>query len=275
MHDFDRITAEYETLIPELEAYPHGFSGGSGELEAEGEAEAAEMEQAAALLDVRNEQELENFLGDLINTVSKGVSNFANSSVGQALGGVLKNVAKTALPIAGKALGTYVGGPAGGMIGGQLASAAGDIFGLELEGLSGEDREFEVARRFVRFARSAARNAARSRRPGHPQRTVRSAVMNAAQQHAPGLLRRKDGRQAGAARGWAGYYGGIPDGYPPADGDDYMPDGAADDAAPGDDQISEGADGNGYGEPAAMGPAGSRRRGTWIRRGRRIILFGV
>jgi len=275
MHDFDRITAEYETLIPELEGYPHGFSGQSGESEAE--AEATEMEQAAALLDVRNEQELEHFLGDLINTVGKGISSFANSSVGQALGGVLKNVAKTALPIAGTALGTLVGGPAGGMLGGKLASTAGNIFGLELEGLTGEDREFEVARRFVRFARSAARNAARSRRGGNPQHTVRSAIMNAAAQHAPGLLRKKNGRQAGAARGWAGYYGGTPDGYPPADGDDYMPDGAADDAAPGDDQGSDGADGNGYGygEPAAMGPAGSRRRGTWIRRGRRIILFGV
>jgi hypothetical protein len=271
MHDFDRITAEYESLIPELGEYEQ-----SGEWEAEAESErywgnaplseAAEMELAAELLDVRNEQELDHFLGDLISKVGKGISGFANSSVGKALGGVLKKVAKTALPIAGSALGTFVGGPAGGMLGGKLASAAGDMFGLELEGLSGEDREFEVARRYVRFASKAAQNAAKSRRGGNPQQTARTAIMNAAKQHAPGLLRRPGGRQAGA-----------PAGYPPADGDGYGADGAFDDAATADDQGSDGADGNGYdsGEPGAMGPAGARRRGTWIRRGRRIILFGV
>jgi len=50
----------------------------------------------------------------------------------------LKPLAKAALPIAGRALGTFVGGPVSGMIGGKLASAAGRMFGLELEGLSVE-----------------------------------------------------------------------------------------------------------------------------------------
>ncbi len=45
------------------------------------------------------------------------------------------------------------------MISRKLASAAGRMFGLELEGLSVEDREFEVARRLVRFALTATKNA--------------------------------------------------------------------------------------------------------------------
>lgn len=36
--------------------------------------------------------------------------------------------------------------------------AAGRMMGLELEGLSAEDSEFEVARRFVRYARDRLRN---------------------------------------------------------------------------------------------------------------------
>jgi len=52
----------------------------------------------------------------------------------------LKPLAEAALPIAGRAPGTFVCGPVGGMIGGKLASAVGRMFGLELEGLSVEDR---------------------------------------------------------------------------------------------------------------------------------------
>jgi hypothetical protein len=279
MHDFDRITAEYESLIPEI-----GESEHYGEWEAEAEAESErywgemplsegeEMEQAAALLDVRNEQELDHFLGNLISKVGKGISGFANSSVGKALGGALKKVAKAALPVAGTALGSLVGGPAGGMLGGKLASAAWNMFGLELEGLSGEDREFETARRFVRFAHSAAKHAARSPRRGNPQQAARAAVMKAAQQHAPGLLSTQGGRHHGVPRAGGGFYGDTS-----ANGDGSGPDGAYDDGATADDQGSDGAGGDGYdsGDPGGTGPSGAQRRGTWIRRGRRIIIFGV
>jgi hypothetical protein len=68
-------------------------------------------------------------------------------------------LAKAALPIAGRALGAFVGGPVGGMFGGKPASAAGRMFGLEPEGLSAEDREFEAERGFVRFASAITKNA--------------------------------------------------------------------------------------------------------------------
>jgi hypothetical protein len=92
------------------------------------------------------------------------------------------------------------------------------MFGLELEGLSPEDREYEVARRFVRFASSAAARAARATRIP-PSAAVRQAVRTSARRFAPGLLR-------------------IPT---------YV----------------------------AGGTPRRSRRGTWVRRGRAIILLGL
>ncbi len=103
-----------------------------------------EMELASEFMDVENEQELEQFLGDLIGHVGQALGKIVKSPVGKAVGGVLKQVAKTALPIAGGALGGFVGGPIGAMIGSNLASMAGSALGLELEGLSEEEREFEA-----------------------------------------------------------------------------------------------------------------------------------
>ena len=156
--------------------------------------EVEEMELASEFLEVSDEEELEQFLGKLISKVShaaKGVAGvagkFLRSPAGKALGGLLKSAAKKALPIVGKAVGSYFGGPAGGAAGGKLASAAGRIFGLELEGMSGEDQEFEVARRFVRLAATATQKAARSGTTASPQ-VAKSALAAAARRHAPGLL---------------------------------------------------------------------------------------
>jgi uncharacterized protein (DUF697 family) len=154
--------------------------------------EALEMEFATELLGVSNEAELEQFLGKLIKRGFSAAKKFANSAAGQAIGKVLKAAAKKALPLAGKALGTALGGPVGGMIGGKLASAATNLFELELEGLSNEDKEFELSRAFVRFANDAVRQAARSPFISrNPRLAVRTAVMNSARRFAPGLLRRR------------------------------------------------------------------------------------
>jgi hypothetical protein len=53
--------------------------------------------------------------------------------------------------------------------------------------LSQEDREFEAAKQFVRFASEAMKNAA-SAPGGNPVAIARSAVAAAAQRYAPGLL---------------------------------------------------------------------------------------
>jgi hypothetical protein len=100
---------------------------------------------------------------------------------------MLKGVLKKALPIAGKVAGSFFGGPVGATIGGKLGSMAGNLFEMELEGLSQEDREFEAAKQFVRFASEAVKNA--SFMPGgNPVAVARSAIAAAARNHAPGLL---------------------------------------------------------------------------------------
>ncbi len=284
MHDIDRTQREMEYAMHEMqpeqfefaeqegefgefegegeyEALGESFAGesfegesfeGEGEYELEGEiSEAEEMELAAELLEVANEAELEQFLGKLIRRVGRGLRSVIRSPLGRALGGVLKPLAKAALPIAGAALGSFVGGPVGGAIGGRLASAASQMFGLELEGLSGEDREFEVARRYVRFASATTRNAVRAPRRANPYAVARAAAASAARRHAPGLRFAGPGLSPGI-----NVNVDMP-GEPLPDGSDMS-----------DMQDMQGANGG-------PNPVGYGRRGNWVRRGRRIVLFGV
>ena len=69
-------------------------------------------------------------------------------------------------------------------------AAVGRLFGLELEGLSGEDQLFELARQFVRFARGAVHEAARLDLDAAvpPARVARAAAQAAARHLAPGLV---------------------------------------------------------------------------------------
>ena len=151
--------------------------------------ESTELELAGELLAVSNELELDRFLGDLIRKVGRAVGSIVHPSLGQAIGSGLKSVIRTALPLAGGALGTVVGGPLGASIGSGLASMAGRAFGLELEGLSPEDRELAAARRFARFASEAVGEAIAASRSQHPAETARLAIAAAARRNAPGLWR--------------------------------------------------------------------------------------
>lgn len=214
--------------------------------------ETQEMELAHELLEVSNEQELNMFLGKLIRGAGKAIGGFARSSIGRKIGGVLKSVAKAALPIAGRALGTLVGGPLGGMVGGKLASAATNLFELELEGLSPEDQEFEMARAYVRFANSAVSRAAemQRRQPGiAPRMLLRNSFGQAARQHAPGLLRQRGSRRGGPRSG---------NGYAPQDANGQEPNYGAN----GFGQNVYGHDDDGMGAS----------QGMWTRRGRTLTI---
>ena len=169
MHDIDRTQLEmgwesgnfgYESdqeLYGEAQDELYGeFSGPPGIF-----TEMDEMELAAQFLEVTDEAELDQFLGSLLSTASKAIGGALRSPVGNAVGGILKGVAKKALPTAGAALGDLIAPGVGGQIGSQLATSAGKLFGLELEGLSAEDQEFEAARRFVRLGGAAAEKAAK------------------------------------------------------------------------------------------------------------------
>jgi uncharacterized protein (DUF697 family) len=200
--------------------------------------EALEMELASEMLEVTNEQELDHFLGKLIGSIGGGLKKLAGSSLGRTLGAYLKPLAKKLLPIATGAVGTFLGGPLGGIAASQLSNVASKAFGLELEGMSSEDAQFEVARRFVRFASSAANTAAAAPPSSDPRATAQVAVSKAAQRHAPGLLR-------------GGALTGVSDIGATLQGSSLAP-----------------------GQTTCQCHH-RRRKGVWIRRGRRILLLGV
>jgi uncharacterized protein (DUF697 family) len=152
--------------------------------------EITEMELASELLNIQNEMELDQFIGKLFKRAVGAARNFAKSSTGRALGGMLKGLAKKALPIAGKALGSFIAPGIGTAIGGALGTAASNLFELELEGLSAEDREFETARAFVRFAGNSAKRATTTR-AANPAAAARTAIVGAAKGYAPGLLAKR------------------------------------------------------------------------------------
>jgi hypothetical protein len=159
--------------------------------------EEQEIELAAELLSLSQDQELDQFLGKLIRRAGQIAGQVVRSPTGKALGGLLRQAAKKALPVVGGAVGSYFGGPAGKAIGSKLATAGGQIFGLEIEGMSGEDQELQVARRFVRLAGEAATQAAQAPAAAPPQQAARKALATAARKHAPGLLRNGNGVASG------------------------------------------------------------------------------
>ena len=214
MHDLDRTLLELgsEEIDQETENYEYveedAFSEIEGEGETEGEiegeiadspfSEVEEIDLASELLAITDEAELDQFLGGLMKRAAKAAGKFMASPTGLALGGILKAAAKKALPIVGQAAGTFLGGPAGAALGGQLASLAGQKFGLEVEGLSQEDAQFEVARQFVRLGGAAAARATYARPGREPMSAAQAAMAAAARRYAPGLL------GPGASAGWGG-----------------------------------------------------------------------
>jgi hypothetical protein len=141
--------------------------------------EADEMELAAGLLEVTSEAELDRFLGDLIDQAGRAIGGGARSPAKRALIRMLKAAAKRVLPVVAR----HVGG-AVGTNGAQVVQAAATYLGLELEGLSPEDQEFEAARRFICFAGEAAKNAFAAPAGMLPE----AAIARAARRYAPGLL---------------------------------------------------------------------------------------
>ncbi len=183
MHDLDqtRLEADPESIFEadamagEDEAF---FSEASFD-------EVEETELATQLLGVSSEEELDQFLGGIL----KKAGTFMKGPAGKVLTGFLKKAAKKALPVLGGAIGTYFGGPAGTAIGSSLASKAGQMFGLEVEGLSNEDQQLEVAKSVVRLAGTAAQNLAMNpQAQTNPAAAAKSALIQAAKVHAPGLL---------------------------------------------------------------------------------------
>jgi hypothetical protein len=190
MHDIDRSFMEMES--EDLEFSGEGEDEGEYGYEAEYEEEIfseGEVEQLAAeLLSINSEGELDHFLGSLIKKVGRAAGKLVKSPIGKQLTGALKGLASKALPLAGSALGNLVVPGLGGAIGGNLASQAGAMFGLELEGLSNEDQQFEIAKQFVRLAADAAKSAVATPAAHGPVQAAKEGLVRAARRYAPGIL---------------------------------------------------------------------------------------
>jgi len=302
----EAMPGELQQFEAELQELAGEFSSPLGEQQ--------EMELAAQLLEIRDEAELEQFLGKLIKGVAKGVGGFIDSPTGKALGGILKNVAKKALPMVGGAIGTFVAPGIGTAIGTRLGSMATKLFEAEigeLEGLGQDEAEFEVARRYVRFSAAATRNAALSPRRGQPQRLARASTFAAARRHAGGVARSfpsharpaqwrgSQGRRRPSPRPYPAPHGPyayapwpypvppFPPPYPTSPPPQQEPAGdamagapaAKPDAEPPDSAPDPGPDSGPqgeYGRGSRHGQGqGQGSGGRWSRRGSQIVLYGA
>src|SRR6266536_2147639 len=160
-----------------------GFA--TGELESP-LTEAEEVELAMELLTVSTEAEMDQFLGKMFRGVWKGIKKVGSvvGKIARPLGAVLKAVAKKALPFVGGALGSFIPIPGvGTAVGSALGGALSKALELEYGELDREEAEFEMARRFVRIAATAAQQAASAPATVDVTTAVNQALATAARRH--------------------------------------------------------------------------------------------
>jgi hypothetical protein len=298
MHDIDRTQLEFEQYESSGYEVAQESEGVYGEIPLH---ETHELELAAELLEVTNEEELEEFLGNVFRAVGSTLGRFVRSDTGRALTGILRKAARDALPTVGSAIGNWVAPGRGGAVGSQLAQQAGSLLGLELEGLSPPDQEFEAARQFVRFAGSAYANAATAPPGASPVAVAQQAAAAAAQRFAPGLAAQQQEeeeeefryRGGFAPRGFRRggfrryrprarsypYYGAYAV-YPQVVEPVYADVGPPEEPAWGGGEPAGQATGTGEDEFASPfagsnGYAAGARNGRWVKRGRILIVHGA
>lgn len=135
---------------------------------------------AVALLNAPGGAALASVLGGLIRKAATSAGGRVRPAVGAVLVGQLRGAARQVLPALGVAPGTPQ--PA-------AARSLGRFFGIELEGLSPEDQEFEAARRFAQLTQQAAREAAIASPRLSPAAAADWAITRAARLYAPGWAR--------------------------------------------------------------------------------------
>lgn len=151
--------------------------------------EAEEVELAMELLSISNEEEWEQFLGKLFRGIGRGLKKFGRfvgRRILKPLGGALKGLAKKALPFIGGALGSFIPIPGvGTAIGSAVGGALSKALEMELGEMEGDEAEFEIARRVVRIAATAAQQASGSDPDGGSETALRDALIAAARRHVP------------------------------------------------------------------------------------------
>lgn len=192
MHDLDRsdLVFESDPFDSGLEELDDDEVGDDDEMPDEDEGVFDDVEQselAAELLSVTDDQELDQFLGDFIKKASKKLRPLTGALKGN-LGSLLKGAIKKVLPTVAGIAGGAIGGPAGAMLAAKGAPYLSGLLGMELEGLSPEDQEFEAAKQLVRMSGDAIQTAANLASSTPPAAAARQAVIGAARRHVPGLV---------------------------------------------------------------------------------------
>lgn len=148
-------------------------------------------ELAAELVDVVNEGEFRRFLGRLVAETAHAGGRPLPGATARPLLAILRQTAERTLPTLTLALGEE---PRAGAAT-PTAQTASRVFGLEAEGMSAEDRDFEIARQFVRFAQAAVTHASTGY-AADPAGAAADAVARAGREFAPGFIPPR--RSAGA-----------------------------------------------------------------------------
>ena len=175
MHDLDRTSFEMSD-----EAFQDGEFGYDSELPGGtfdrpfSEAELDEL--ALELLQVRDEQELDQFLGSFLSKAARAIGKFSRSRAGVALRGILKNAIASAVPVVGGVISSLV--PAGGAGTDVGAAIKGE---LEWEGVPTETRDIEAAKKVIEVGGAAAQQVA-TMPPNAPPQAAVEALQTAAQQ---------------------------------------------------------------------------------------------
>jgi hypothetical protein len=145
-------------------------------------------ELAAEMLDAVNERDLRRVLQRLAVEAGRPV----RRDTALALIELLTRTAKRTLPTLTLATSNDPRAAAAT----PVAQTAARVYGLETEGMSAEDRDFELARQFARFAEAAFAHAGTTYAPD-PASAATDAVARAAREFAPGLISPR--RSAGAS----------------------------------------------------------------------------
>jgi hypothetical protein len=195
LFEMDETHYEDELLSFEQEEESGDFEGEFDSHESTGIArDDREIELAAELLSISDEQELDEFFGRIVRR-GRGRQ---RSPARRKLKNLLRNGTRRVLPFARPAVGGFLvddGAPADAHDDAHDdaqddAPAPGfdpqQMFGIETEGLSPEDRDLEIARRVVRLADESARRLSDAPSADATQ-AARRALIEAAQRHAPGL----------------------------------------------------------------------------------------
>lgn len=133
------------------------------------------LERAAELLEAKTAPALAASLGHLVERSARQLGLFASPAQARALQAELGQAAARLLPCAG-CPGSH-----------RTLAAAAHAAGLELEGLSPEDKEFELSKNFVRLAADAVRHTLTSPADRDPHHAARQAMARVAHHHAPGF----------------------------------------------------------------------------------------